>query len=327
MKKSKIIIPAAAILALSVGASVTGTVAWFTASRTATISANNLAAINTAGDLGVTISDTNLVGAKYNDATSVSLEYLQDASYDAAHNKAYVATLNNDGSLVTGTREATIDNESYKSVAVTVKGNTKYEKIFVVSQWEATFFTSSTALNYLYFDPTNTVSKVEGIGENSVFKSLRVAMNNADESLYTVWSPSTGDTSYYYVNAAGTLLEAQNSGAAANPTAYVTAGLASKYTEYNDNPSHVSKHNDPTISEGITESLAESSTALLSKNLKGGQTGSNTPKIRFTLWFEGLDPYCLATSDDISTTEAAKIVKSMTLGFYAVDSSTFKVGA
>ena len=53
MKKSKIIIPAAAILALSVGASVTGTVAWFTASRTVSTTVNNLAAINTAGDLGV----------------------------------------------------------------------------------------------------------------------------------------------------------------------------------------------------------------------------------------------------------------------------------
>ena len=85
---------------------------------------------------------------------------------------------------------------------------------------------------------------------------------------------------------------------------------------------------DATVSEGILKTLAESSTALLSKNLKGGQTGSNTPTIRFTLWFEGLDPYCLATSGEISKTDAAKFVKSMTLGFYAVDSSTFKeVGA
>ena len=52
MKKSKIIIPAAAILALSVGASVTGTVAWFTASRTVSATIKNLAAINTSGDLG-----------------------------------------------------------------------------------------------------------------------------------------------------------------------------------------------------------------------------------------------------------------------------------
>ena len=53
MKKSKIIIPAAAILALSVGASVTGTVAWFTASRSVTLTGKNVAAINAAGDLEV----------------------------------------------------------------------------------------------------------------------------------------------------------------------------------------------------------------------------------------------------------------------------------
>ena len=325
MKKSKIIIPAAAILALSVGASVTGTVAWFTASRTASLSASNIAAINTAGDLGVVISGDNLVGAKKVSNTSVSLEYLQDASYDAVNNKAYVATLNNDGSLVTGTREATIDNDSYKSVAVTIDGTTKYEKIFVVSQWEATFSTSSTALNYLYFDPSVKVSNVADIATNSVFKSLRVAMYNTSEKLYTVWSPSTGDADYYYVNAAGPLSQAQKSSEKAVPSNYVSDALASTYK---GDPSHVSADGDATVSEGILKTLAESSTALLSKNLKGGQTGSNTPTIRFTLWFEGLDPYCLATSGEISKTDAAKIVKSMTLGFYAVDSSTFKeVGA
>ena len=54
MKKSKIIIPAAAILALSVGASVTGTVAWFTASSRVSVTANNLAVINAQGALSAT---------------------------------------------------------------------------------------------------------------------------------------------------------------------------------------------------------------------------------------------------------------------------------
>ena len=45
MKKSRIIVPALAMLTLSVAASVTGTVAWFTASRTASMSVENLAAL------------------------------------------------------------------------------------------------------------------------------------------------------------------------------------------------------------------------------------------------------------------------------------------
>lgn len=314
MKKSKIIIPAAAILALSVGASVTGTVAWFTASRTVSATVNNLAAINTSGDLGVEILTEGLIGATKKSTDTVELSYLQDASYDAEHDNAYVSTLNNDGSLVTGTR--LVEKETYKTVAVKVGETTTYESVYVVNQWQAKFTTSSTATNYLYFDPTNTVSKInETVADTSVFKSVRVAMNNVGESLYTVWAPSTGDTSYYYVKGAGPLAEAQKSTLAADPAGY--GALVGKYTD----PNHVSKHGDATVSEGLTTEVAGKNTALLSKNLKGGQTPS-TPTIRFTVWFEGLDPNCIASKTEISTTTAAKIVKSLTLGFYAVDSTT-----
>lgn len=318
MKKSKIIIPAAAILALSVGASVTGTVAWFTASRTVSATVNNLAAINTSGDLGVEIlNDDTLIGATRSSSSSVSLSYLQDASYDAANDKAYVSTLNNDGSLVTGTR--LVDKKTAKTVAVTVNELTTYQSVYVVNQWQAKFTTSSTATNYLYFDPTNTASKIKNeISDTSVFKAVRVAMNNVDseEPFYTVWAPSTGDTSYYYVKGAGTLGTAQDSSLAASPAGY--GDLVGKYTD----PNHVSKHGDATVSEGLTTEAAEKNTALLSKKLKGGETPS-TPTIRFTVWFEGLDPNCIASKTDISTTSAAKIVNSLTLGFYAVDSTTF----
>ena len=47
------------MLTLSVAASVTGTVAWFTASRTASITASNLAAFNTDGDLSLVLSAGN----------------------------------------------------------------------------------------------------------------------------------------------------------------------------------------------------------------------------------------------------------------------------
>ena len=315
MKKSKIIIPAAAILALSVGASVTGTVAWFTASRTVSATVNNLAAINTAGDLGVEILSEGLVGATKKSANSVNLSYLQDASYDAGADKAYVSTLNNDGSLVTGTR--LVEKDAYKTVAVTVSNTTTYESVFVVNQWQAEFSTSSTATNYLYFNPSKATSKInEETTDSSVFKSIRVAMNNVGESLYTVWTPSTGDA-FYYVKGAGTLATAQKSTLPADPAGY--GELVGQYSETN----HLSKDGDATVSEGLTKTVAESNTALLSKTLKGGETPSK-PKIRFTVWFEGLDPNCIAGKDDISTTEAAKVIRSLTLGFYAVDSSTFK---
>ena len=74
MKKSKIIIPAAAILALSVGASVTGTVAWFTASNRATVTANDLAVINAQGAL--TATNTAISGCSIESSGNVKLNYL-----------------------------------------------------------------------------------------------------------------------------------------------------------------------------------------------------------------------------------------------------------
>ena len=53
MKKSKIIIPALAVIAFSTAASVTGTVAWFSASKTATITTGQFAVVKTEGALAV----------------------------------------------------------------------------------------------------------------------------------------------------------------------------------------------------------------------------------------------------------------------------------
>ena len=73
MKKSKVIIPALALMAFSVAASITGTVAWFTANRVATVTAGSFAVVNTTTDLSVTGNrGSNYVGVKpdYGDVTS-----------------------------------------------------------------------------------------------------------------------------------------------------------------------------------------------------------------------------------------------------------------
>ena len=50
MKKSRIIVPALALIALSTVASITGTVAWFTASRSVQINAGNFAITKTSAN-------------------------------------------------------------------------------------------------------------------------------------------------------------------------------------------------------------------------------------------------------------------------------------
>ena len=132
MKKSKIIIPAAAILALSVGASVTGTVAWFTASRRTSVTLNNLAVVNAAGDLKVTLSA--VTGCSLSaDSKSVNLTYLRDASFDGS--KVYVADLSQDGKSIIGLSEAALGSHNQAQVKV---GNEVIAKdVYKINQWNA----------------------------------------------------------------------------------------------------------------------------------------------------------------------------------------------
>ena len=337
MKKSKIIIPAAAILALSVGASVTGTVAWFTASRTASFGVNNMAVINTAGDLKVSLTEG--IGTEITGTTpAVKLSYLRDASYDAINNQAYVATLNNDGTYITGTRN--VERTLTESVSITEGSSSSYNKVYVINEWTATFETSSVAVNYLYFNPTATVSKINGtaLDNKSVYKAVRVAMRNTagDDKHTVIWAPYTTDGDVYYVNKAGTLKTSQPSNVAPTPANYLNnedpqSSLVGKYYSSVESENLVAKDGDALVSEGISNGAAKSNTALLSTKLQGkhddghGQdVEASKPSITFTLWFEGLDPNCISAADikDVSTT-TMKAVKDMTLGFYAVDSSTF----
>jgi len=85
MKKSKILIPAFGVLILSTAASVTGTVAWFTASRTATITAGDFAVVNTNSNLELALSNgigVNIPVAPSTAITAKSGYSLTDSSFD-----------------------------------------------------------------------------------------------------------------------------------------------------------------------------------------------------------------------------------------------------
>ena len=91
MKKSKVIIPALGVLVLSTAASVTGTVAWFTANRTATITAGEFAVVNTNSNLEVVLSNgIGVTPAGDNKSVTTKTDYtLTDSSLDhtaVAHN-------------------------------------------------------------------------------------------------------------------------------------------------------------------------------------------------------------------------------------------------
>ena len=101
MKKSRIIIPALAMIAFSVAASITGAVAWFTATRTANIDAGIYTVVKTTANLNVTLSATGIgtSGADSGSSHTITVNgVLGDGSFD--HAQANVVTPDGNGAKI-----------------------------------------------------------------------------------------------------------------------------------------------------------------------------------------------------------------------------------
>jgi len=105
MKKSKIIVPALAMIGLSAVASVTGSVAWFTAQRTGNITTDNFAIVKTDGNLTVTTAagvGTTKTDAEANEIKVISSSALANASFNPLTRKLYTAAGTNESGVATG---------------------------------------------------------------------------------------------------------------------------------------------------------------------------------------------------------------------------------
>lgn len=181
MKKSKIIVPALAIITLSTAASITGTVAWFTASRTATVTVGDMAVVKTDGTLAKTVAigvGTSLSGGS--DINAISGAKITDVSFNPATKQlwtkanadatAYRAIGDTDDylTLTDASHPYKIDSSNY--YAFTWKITLSY-----------TWGPDHTPLN-VFFDAAQssmTKSKQEGEGaaaDNATAKGFRIAM-------------------------------------------------------------------------------------------------------------------------------------------------------
>ena len=83
MKKTKVVIPALGIIAFATAASITGTVAWFTASRSFTMTAGDFAVVSTKNNLVATLAEG--IGTDYTSGTQMDVagsNRLTDASFN-----------------------------------------------------------------------------------------------------------------------------------------------------------------------------------------------------------------------------------------------------
>lgn len=200
MKKSKLLAPAFAFLALSTAAAVTGTVAWFTASRVVTISASAITAYNPEENLRVDLasaSDGATIVRNFDNETShgenhandatVTIAGLRDASVDLSDETVYRSILSEDGGTVAG----------FESVATPYSAGT-YKKdassaavnIYYAAYYEATFSLVSGASDKTYdllFDNTRTVA--QNPGELALAAGLRIGYIIEESSKMFVVAP------------------------------------------------------------------------------------------------------------------------------------------
>lgn len=138
MKKSKLIVPAAlAVMLLSTAASVTGTVAWFTANRAVLINADNFEVVSTDGSLAYTLTAGNCTEVSGTGSSAkiqvISGKRLTDASVDL------ISTV---GSMTVYTDNAK-DDGSQPSAFSTVSSSyvvpSTNDSVYYCATWTITF--------------------------------------------------------------------------------------------------------------------------------------------------------------------------------------------
>lgn len=148
MKKSKIIVPALAMIAFSTAASIAGSVAWFTASRQVTVDAGTYSVVKTTTNLEYDVK-AGIGTAKSGSAITLNGNYLTDASFAYGTQNIYIP--NADGSAIAST-VALADATATNMERATLDGGVK---VYSVVTWELslTMGFGATSGNYgLYLD-------------------------------------------------------------------------------------------------------------------------------------------------------------------------------
>jgi len=277
MKKSRIIIPALAMIAFSVAASITGTVAWFTASRTAKIDAGTYAVVKTTSNLtckvtsgvGTTATDND---PGVNDVIAVD-GLLTDGSFDHVGTKHYIYAPDITGGKV-GSRYAynTATAEQLKRGE-----DSTHKAIYTAVTWKMEFslqFGQAGGDIGLYLDLENSSFSPSGnevsSGQQDTSKGFRMAFMPSDGGNTRVFADLQAAAKCTYVGgepAVGATLPAG--------TAYAAPVLI-------DNSS-----NAP-LAEGYTETASGSMANYFGKFTFAPNT---TVKLTYDVvcWFEGTD--------------------------------------
>ena len=202
MKKSKVLVPAMALLLFSTAASITGTVAWFSSTRVFESEAGKFSVAQLEGNLACTVTDGTATTKNGDDINFDANTFLGDASFDAANKVLYTDVADTTTFRSLGAWALTKGSSSgwYYGTA-----NTKI--YFYAATWKYTFtytfMAEQTNMN-LYFDVNSATSEYFKADGTAATATPAEAVNTAQgfrmafvsSTKKVVWAPfRTQDTS------------------------------------------------------------------------------------------------------------------------------------
>ncbi len=285
MKKSKIILPAIALLTISTVAAASSTVAWFTANRTVDVNLSQVAVYNPESNLEVTLKEDTAAGTSVNNTKGAQIvtlpSYMRDGSVDAAAKKVYKKD------VVTGEYSAIT---GYSTDTATIAE--KEEKIYRATHWTMTFSMKEPSTNdYGVLLDMNKTKFTVGASENgAISKSFRVAFV-VNDIVSAVIAPFADDDAV--------LTYVSKEGKDAQTTSYTNKRVATKTKEITT--SEVANENDFTAAKGFVGKIEST------KDLT----------VECYAWFEGEDANCIVPTTGLINTTITSL-----LSFYAVRVTT-----
>ena len=301
-KKSKIIVPALALITATTVASVTGTVAWFTATRSVTVTGSQFVATKLESKLNVSLTKGVGTTVDTSDSSKITMatkDKLTHGSYDAkaitssSEGELYVANISDDGSTVNSytslgkesaavTNTATTTENSWIARSDNTNGN-----IYYGVSWTMTFSLETATTNqtdYLLFDVAGSSFKDNSGKTTTTANGFRIAFMTGDKYLVV-----GGDNEKKHVT--GTSSESTN--------------IFDNYvaiTETTTKASYITKSSD-------TDSLVSNTLCLGTV----GTATSNSLIVKCVAWYEGEDTY---VKDEYNNTTIDMSSIEATLNFY-----------
>lgn len=301
MKKSKILIPAFAILALSVGASVTGTVAWFTANRTQSFT-STFGIKDSEGAMIITSEANANAGTKVESDKNIIVDgNLTHGSYNALNDMSghlYVAKITENPNNVDKPYEIngyvdhnSIPDKNGDAVNVTqsewLASSSADNKLWYGVSWESTFTLNNGGIkgnNHLFLDIKNSTLGAS-YKEGTAHDGFRIAiMGKTNDTEKTEALVLGADKVKDHVN--GTTAESHDD-------------FKEFYHSFGD-----------TYKSAIDDDTVTSYKA--NDGYIGAFPENNTIKLTFVAWFEGQDAHVISNTANSSL---AAITANLT--FYA----------